>query len=179
MEELNCRRCNNLTVIPTLPNLVELDCTFSKSLVSIPALPKLIQLWCNGCTNLAFIPSLPKLKIIVCEGCINLTSIPVLPNITYIDCYGCIKLISVGIIYNFAYFQCTKCPWLNRPENPDFKNNLNKLIKAQKIIRRFLKRQYIKQYLQSEAFVTWWYSPFVAGGKKAKQEIEKLLSDLS
>ena len=122
---------------------------------------------------------MPSLEQLYCWECTGLTTLPALPSLIKLDCFRCIRLTTLPVLPSLIKIYCSKCPWLDHPENPDFKKNLRTLTKAQNIIRRFLKRKYIKNYLQSEAFVAWYYNPSVAGGKKAKQELENIITDLS
>ena len=159
IKNINCNGCTELKEIPIVLGLEELDCSDCTGLITLPILPSLKKLYCYLCAGLTTLPVMPSLKELDCPRCTGLTTLPVMPSLKELHCY--------------------KCPWLDHPENPDFKKNLRTLTKAQNIIRRFLKRKYIKNYLQSEAFVAWYYNPSVAGGKKAKQELENIITDLS
>ena len=72
------------------------------------------------------------------------------------------------------YF-CKWSPWINNSKyNIKFEKNLQYLRQLQQYIKKYLKRKHIKEYLQSEAFVAWYYAPNMPGGKKAKKELENL-----
>ena len=177
IETINCSGCTELKEIPVIPSLKYLYCNECTALTTFPALPNLALLVCYECTGLIALPVLPRLRELHCYGCTGLTILAGLPNLKDLNCGGCIRLIILPVLPRLEYIYCNGCTWLDHPKNPDFKNNFNKLTKAQNITRRFLRRLHIKNYLQAEAFVAWWYSPLISGGKKAKKEIEKLLTD--
>ena len=196
LARINCSECISLNTFPMLNNIRELNCNNCINIEAIPFLAKLTKLYCNACPKIKNIYIADGVKEIHCNNCDMLTTIfttilnVIEPenksgksaNVTKLKILQCSESRLLTFIPDGKSLEkicCKNCPWLECKQNTDFKNNLNKLVKAQNIIRRFLKRKYIKNYLQSEAFVAWYYGPYMPGGKKAKKELENIISDLS
>ena len=86
--------------------------------------------------------------------------------------------MNIPTVSKLKILECDDCPWLNAPENNDYKYNIKKLTKLQKISRKFILRKGIKNYLQSEAFAAWYYKPDMMGGKKVRKDIEAFISSM-
>ena len=171
LERLECLLCPQFEEIPAISSLQKLNCYMCKNLKNIPFLPNLKELYCSGCVKITELPELSSLDVLHCPP--NIKKIPP-NNFTFINCYSCPQLICTPETKKIWIDNHT--PWVNHQGNTEYKNNIIKLIRLQQVIRKYFLRKGIKNYLQSEAFVAWWYDPTVTGGKKAKQEIEKLLT---
>ena len=136
LTELNIKRCQNVTEIPSLPNLEILYCT-GANITEIPSLPKLKLLDCRR-AMITEIPLLPILRELYCSRT-NITEIPLLPKLNYINCSNT-RIIKVPtcdhIVANY-------CPFL-------LEENVQKIIKIQQWVRRIIttrKITYIKNQL--------------------------------
>ena len=177
LKKLYCGSCNNLAYIYPSRHLCELNCISCPNLINIPIVASLKELVCSYCPKLTEIPALLNLEILECAS-INIKGIPHLPILKNIIVDNCRFITDINNNSQDLIIYCNNCPWLDHPQNIDYKNNINKLIQLQKSIKNFLRRKHIKEYLQSEAFVAWYYSPNMPGGRKAKKEIEKIINNV-
>ena len=134
--ELDVSNCKTLTNIPILPNLIYLYCSKCPLLTSIPILPNLIRLDCFKCPKLINIPILNNLIYLDCNNCHLLTNIPILNNLISVDCSSCNLLIEVPVATCICIDNCV---WLNN--NKRRKRQIKKLIKLQRIVKRYLNRK--------------------------------------
>ena len=165
-------------LIKKLPDFIEYFGINVSNCTNLEELPKNIGsfLLCTNCPKITIIKDQDNTTLIACDNCENLKEIKNCPRLTDICCENCRMLIfepddACGV-------ECDGSPWVKHLRNPEYKNNINKLVKAQRLIKYFLSKRRIKNYLQSEAFCSWWYKPNVTGGKKAKEELEKFVENL-
>jgi hypothetical protein len=89
-------------------------------------------------------------------ACPKLTSIP------YID-----KQSEINILC------CHECPWINHGHNPDYENNIKKLLVMQSFCKKNFRYFVFSRWVKSQEFQEWFYSPENAGGRKHKKIMER------
>ena len=82
------------------------------------------------------IPALPVLEYLNCCRCPFLTFIPRMPFLISINCQNCKMILFIPKVK--GGINCNGCPWVNHLLNTDFSNNIKKLIKLQKNIRKYI-----------------------------------------
>jgi ribosomal protein S27E len=111
--------------------------------------------YCAGCTSLTTL-SLPKAGTVDCQDCASLTTLD-LPKATTVDCDGC-KWVKI---------------------NPEYANNIIRLVTLQGIIRRYLKRRRFKVYISSEKYFGWFWGPDAPGGRIQKKHTTLWLENVN
>jgi hypothetical protein len=170
---LYCSGCPLITSIPSeLVTLTWLDCNDCPLLTEIPSeLVNLEILRCSNCPLISSIPSeLVNLKWLECYNCPLITSIPSeLVNLTYLECRNCPLITKIPQYINSLYYD--NCPWLDHPENKDFKSNMEKLTLIQRNMKTLIKYKRFKRAVYSREFARLWYHPSAGGGRRAKRRI--------
>ena len=103
--ELYCSH-NQLTTLPPMPNLQVLYCSENK-LTSLPLMPNLQKLVCSN-NQLMSLPPMPNLEGLWCDNN-QLTSLPPMPNLTILDCHNN-QLTSLPLMTNLRVFYCDNNP---------------------------------------------------------------------
>jgi hypothetical protein len=97
--------------------------------------------------------------------------VPDIQGLQRLVCYDCRSLTSVPKNQGFDRFECDKCVWLS--EHINFQDNVEKLIKIQKWMKRVILR---KRLL---SLIPLYYHPLAKGGYFHKQDMEKFINSLS
>ena len=138
----------------------------------IKKLVNLTKLNCSKCRNLTSIPKeLVNLVYINCYGCPNLTSIPKeLVNLTTLYCFRCPNLTSIHKeLVNLTTLVCSNCPWLDVKGNKDYKQNIDSLVRCQRIFKhQILSRRILKL---APKLVPIWWDPECKGGFHHKKRL--------
>lgn len=101
--KIDCHLCDEVRVIPLLPDLESIECSFCYELTTIPILPNLEILSCVYCLDLTSISELPKLKELDCSHCDSIITIPKFPKLERLDCLRCPLLyISIELRVKFG-----------------------------------------------------------------------------
>jgi hypothetical protein len=125
---------------------------------------------------LTSIPHIDELEILCCGNCPMLTSIPNIIGLRHLDCCKCSNITSIP---NIATIWCFECPWLNHSQNPDYENNIKKLLLLQRFYKKNFKYFVFKRWIKSKEFKEWFYSPENVGGRKHKRIMEKMYAQIS
>jgi hypothetical protein len=89
-------------------------------------------------------------------------------------CWECTSLTSLPLenCTGLQELYCDDCPWIPQ-QNPEYENNLRKLIFLQRSRRRSRMRKFLG-LCRTEAFCRYFYSPDNMGGKWAKTTLRKM-----
>ena len=108
---------------------------------------------------LTFIPeTFTGLKGLVCIRCPNIRVIP----------STLVNLIELG---------CDEKPFLEKPSDPIYRNNVHKLIILQRWFKKIILANRIIRLAKSEGFIISWWDPISKGGYLAKKDITKYLEE--
>jgi len=140
---------------------------------------KTIEINCYNCPLIKDIPVLPNLTHLDCSGCPLVKEIPVLPNLKHLYCYNCPLLQSVPPLPRLIYLDCSGCPWLNHRDNPEYKDNIEKLVQLQRVAKKTLIYRRFINYIYSRSFTEWFFHPDGPGGKIHMKQIEKFYNSIS
>ena len=172
---LNISYCGDIQTLPECPNLTRLDCHNCPKLQTLPDIPLLKILYCSYCPNLQNIPDLPLLTTLYCDNCPKLQKIPDLPLLIFLDCKNCPLIQTLPDLPLLTKLYCSRCPWLNHFQNPEYSKNIDRLTK----IQRWNKTKKLRKFLRlvnSKEFCEYFYSPDQLGGKWAKRQLYKQIS---
>ena len=184
---LHCMNCLGLTEIPTLPNLRHIYARGCKNLVKICPQYRLVRLHCELCVKLTELPKLPFIFTLCCNGCDGLKEISGYYSLRKLWCNDCINLVRIYNVH-LSHLFCQRCPKLiETPEtlhncflgspwancNRVFSDSLVKLIRLQKIMRKYLKIKRIIRWLNSNEFSEWFYHPDGPGGRMVLRRLNK------
>ena len=127
---------------------------------------------CYNCPLLTGIPHIEGLKALYCYNCPLLTTIPHIEGLKALYCSYCPLLTSIPHIKGLEILSCYGCPWLpNR--NKDYKNNINSLIKTQRIVKNFIMRKRLKRV--KDEILKIYFHPEMKGGYFYKKEMMEFL----
>ena len=121
------------------------------------------------------IKTLDGLKRLDCSDCPLLTTIPNIEGLKTLKCYNCPLLTTIPNIEGLKVLDCFSCPWLPN-ENLDYKDNINLLIKTQRIAKNFTTRRRL-EHLQDEILKIYFH-PENKGGYFHKKEIMEFLTTI-
>jgi hypothetical protein len=85
-------------------------------------------------------------------------------------------LTSVPNIIGLKELDYFDCPWINRGKNPEYENNISKLITLQRFCKKNFRYFIFKRWVKSQEFNEWFYAPENVGGIKHKKIMERILS---
>ena len=171
-----CKVCQyNSGEIKTLEGLKRLDCSYCPLLTTVPKIEGLKILCCYDCPLLTTIPNIEELKVLDCSFCPLLTTISEIEGLKILYCYDCPLLTNIPNIEGLEKLFCFGCKWLPN-ENKDYKNNINLLLKTQKMVKNFIKRRRLK-YLEQEILKIYFH-PDMKGGYFYKKGMMEFLTTL-
>ncbi len=118
--------------------------------------------------NVYYIPEILGLQTLDCEHCTSLINIPDIKGLKNLKCDCCVSLIIVPNIKKYDSFSCYGCKWL-RPINKYFRNDLKKVKKIQKCVKRTLLSNRLINMIPK--IMPLYYHPDAKGGYFDKKEL--------
>ena len=171
-----CKVCQyNSGEIKSLEGLERLDCYDCSLLTAIPHIEGLKALRCSTCPLLTTIPHIEGLEILDCYSCPLLTAIPHIEGLQWLNCSRCPRLTAIPLIEGLERLYCYDCPWLPN-ENKDYKDNINLLIKTQRMVKNFITRRRLKRV--KDEILKIYFHPDMKGGYFYKKGMMEFLTTL-
>lgn len=155
-----------INTIQSYPNLTYLFLYFSNNIEEISYLPKLKKSEIIGCENIKYILSLPNVRIF---------------EISYTDNIDKLELPNSTLFYTLSYKYQIYHRFIGKQYPRDgygLTNNMYKLIKLQKWIRKYLYYKRFVKYIKSKEFNQWFYHPNGIGGRTHIKYIYKMLEKI-
>ena len=125
--------------------------------------------------NSGEIKSLEGLEILNCSHCPLLTTIPHIEGLKRLHCSHCPLLTTIPHIKGLKRLHCCYCAWLPG-KNRDYKNNINSLIKTQRIVKNFILRKRLKRV--KDEILKIYFHPNMKGGYFYKKGMMEFLTTL-
>ena len=141
----------------------------------IKSLEGLEILSCYNCPLLITIPPIEGLKKLDCSNCPLLTTIPHIEGLEKLRCWDCPLLTAIPRIEGLEKLVCSGCPWLPS-QNKDYKDNINLLIKTQRIVKNFITRRRLKHV--KDEILKIYFHPEMKGGYLHKKEMMEMIDKI-
>ena len=171
-----CKVCQyNSGEIKSLEGLKRLLCYNCPLLTAIPPIKGLEKLNCYNCPLLTAIPHIEGLKALSCSLCPRLTAIPHIEGLKRLHCSHCPLLTAIPHIEGSEVLDCYNCAWLPN-KNRDYKNNINSLVKTQRIVKNFIIRRRLKRV--KDEILKIYFHPEMKGGYLHKKEMMEFLEGI-
>ena len=125
--------------------------------------------------NSGEIKSLEGLEILNCSHCPLLTTIPHIEGLKRLHCSHCPLLTAIPHIEGSEVLDCYNCAWLPN-KNRDYKNNINSLVKTQRIVKNFIIRRRLKRV--KDEILKIYFHPEMKGGYLHKKEMMEMIDKI-
>lgn len=123
---------------------------------------------CYECPHVTTIPKIKGLKELDLYECTALTTIPKITSLKYLYCYYCPIVARIPKTKKLKVFDIGACPWIPN-NNEEYKDNIDSLVKAQRVAKNFLLRRRLKQITPSILKI--YFHPEMKGGYFHKKKM--------